>query len=234
MLFRSDFWKFNKGTIPVRDHRQISRLAAHCWNVLDEPRRDPYQELARQLKDEHSQLYPQHRYNLPVKERASKKGKKAGIDNNSSCGVVAAHVAQDVRAPKSPNTPGSSEGGLFDQVVEQKVNLKRSRSASAVPVVEGVSKGESQPSQPPAKKRKRNLRKPSIVITPVSVILPPADPSHSSTPPLVPTNESPVLILPSSRDSPAVKMEPFRDPVPEFAAYTVAVVSLNTLGPRIS
>jgi len=232
MLFRSDFWKFNKERIPERDHRQISRIAAHCWNALAEPRKVPYQEQARKLKDEHAQLYPQHKYNLSakerVKERAPKKVKKEESDNDKLCGVIAARVAQDVRSSKSPKTSGSREGGLLDQVVEQKATMKRPRSSSAVAVVERASKNESRPSQPPAKKRKKNLSKPSIAAIPVSEVQ--TGPPHLSIPLFVPTNEIPVLALPPSRDSPAVNVEPVLGVVVKIIA---AVVSLEIFSPRV-
>jgi len=228
MLFRSDFWRFNKERIPERDHRQISRLAAQCWNALEEPRRVPYQERARQLKDEHAQLYPQHKYNLSAKERAVKKVKKEA-DDDELCGVIAAQVAQVVRASMSPKTSDRGEDGLLDQVVEQKVSLKRPRPASLVPVVERAFK--CQP-QPPVKKRKRNLRKPSIATIPAPVARSPAVSSHSSMP-FVPTDKIPTLSLPPSRNSPAVKVEPLQDPVLEIAAYFATIVSLSVLGPRI-
>ena len=234
ILFRSDFWRFNKERIPERDHREISRLAGLCWNALEESRRVPYQERARQLKDEHSQLYPQHRYNLPARERAARRVKKEENDNDEPCGVIAVQVARVVRASNSPETSGHSEGGSLDQVVEQKVDLKRPRSASPVPVVEVASKGEPQLPKPPVKKRKRNLRKRSIAVIPVSVARSQADPSHSSTPPFIPTNKIPVLNLPPSRNSPVDKVEPLRDPVPEVAAYIGAIVSLRVFGLRIS
>jgi hypothetical protein len=235
MLFRSDFWRFNKDRIPERDHRQISRLSAHCWNALGEHRRVPYQELARQLKDEHAQLYPQHKYNLPAKERASKKIKKEEINNAGLCGIIiiAAKVTQDIRASEPPKILGSSEGGLLDQVIEQKVNLKRPRSASAVAVVEKASDCEAQPFQRPTKKRKRNLRKPSTAAIPVPVVQSQADASHSPTAPFIPTNEIPTLALPPSRNSPAVKVEPYQELVLQLAAQIATVVSLNTLGLQI-
>jgi len=238
MLFRSDFWKFNKETIPERDHRQISRIAAHCWNALAEPRKVPYQEQARKLKDEHAQLYPQHKYNLSakerVKERAPKKVKKEDIDNDELCGFIAAQVAQDVKSSKYPKTSGSSESGLLDQIVEQKVTLKRPRSSSAVAIAGRVSKDELRASQPPAKKRKRNPRKPSIAAVPVSEVQSQTGPPHLSTPLFVPTNEIPVLTLPPSPGSPAVEVGPLQDAVLGVVAQIIAVVvSLEFLEPRV-
>lgn len=229
MLFRSDFWKFNKATIPERDHRQISRIAAHCWNALEAPRRVPYQDQARKLKDEHAQLYPQHKYNLTAKERATKKVNKEEIDNDELCGAIAARVAQDVRDSTSPKISGPGEGGLLDQISERKVTLKRLRSASAIAVVErAVQVG----SQPPAKKRKRNTKKPSIATVPAPVVQSQAD---SSRTPFVPTNEIPVLTLPPSQGSPTVKDGSIQDHILEVASQIVAAaaVSLNTLGLRI-
>jgi hypothetical protein len=227
MLFRSDFWKFNKETIPERDHRQISRIAAHCWNSLEEPRRVPYQDQARKLKDEHAQLYPQHKYNLTAKERAMKKAKKEETDNDKLCGAIATRVAQDVRDSKSQKVSGSSEGGLLDRIVEQKVNLKRPRSAFTAAVVGKAAKVESQP---PSKKRKRNNQKPSIAAVPPSVVHSQADSSHSPGPRFVLTNETPVLTTLPSHDSPVVKAESLQDQILEAAIQIIAAVSLNVLG----
>jgi hypothetical protein len=224
MLFRSDFWRFNKESINERDHRWISRIAAVCWNNLPEPRRVPYQDRARKLKDEHAQLYPQHKYNLSAKDKARKKVKE--IDDDELCDVLAAQVVQEVRASKSPRIPGSSEGGLLDQVMEQKVNLKRSRSASAVA---GASRGDSQPSTPPVKKRKRNLRgRPPTNVPPVSGTQSQTGPFHSSIPPFVPTNEIPVLTLP-----PTIKRESPEDLIPELAVHIIPVVSSDIVALRI-
>ena len=226
MLFRSDFWRFNKATIPERDHRQISRIAAHCWNALEEPRRVPYQDQARKLKDEHAQLYPQHKYNLTAKEKAAKKAKKEETDNDEFCGVIAARVAQGVRNLKPPKTSRSSEGGLLDQIVEQKVNLKRPRSTSSAAAVE---RGVQPVSQPPVKKHKKNTYKPSIPAVPVSVVESQDDSSHSPSLSFVPTNEIPILTLPRSHGSPVVKVESLQDQVLEVATQIVAAVSLNIL-----
>lgn len=232
MLFRSDFWKFNKGTIPERDHRQISRIAAHCWNALEDPRRVPYQDQARKLKDEHAQLYPQHKYNLSAKEKAENKGKKGKIGVDGLCGAIATQVAQDFTASMSPEISGPSGSGLLDQIVERKVILKRPRSALSVAVVDKAAQGEPQASQPPVKKRKKNPRGPSVVAVPVPVVQSQAT-SHSSCPTFVPTNNIPALILPPSHNSPAVKAELLQDQVLEFATQIVAAVSLNVLGLRI-
>lgn len=220
MLFRSDFWRFNKETIPERDHRQISRIAAHCWNALEEPRRVPYQDQARKLKDEHAQLYPQHKYNLSAKEKAEKKVKKEETEDDDICGAIAAQVAQDVRASKSPEFSGSSGVGLLDRIIEQKANLKRPRSASTV---EKPPQGERQP---PVKKRKRNRCKPSTATAPVQ---PRANSSHSPGPSCVPTSHIPAFSFPLSGNSPAVKVEALQDPVLEVAAQIVAVVTTVSL-----
>ncbi|KAF9654290.1 hypothetical protein BDM02DRAFT_3125171 [Thelephora ganbajun] len=231
MLFRSDFWKFNKETIPERDHRQISRIAAHCWNVLAEPRRAPYQKYAKQLKDEHAQLYPQHKYNLSGKDRILRKVKREQTDDGELCDVIAARVAQDVRTSKSPKTERTNGSGLLDQVVERKANLKRPRSASAVAVVERTSKGESQFSELPVNKRKKKVHKHSSAAIPVLEVQSQTGPSHSFTPPFVPTNEIPALTLPPSRNSPTVKAEPLQDLVLEAVAHIVALRNEPTLSP---
>lgn len=231
IVFRSDFWSFHKETMKERNHREISRIVGRCWKSLEEIKKVPYQKRAKELQDAHALLYPQHKYNLPAKKRATKKAKREENDSDKLCGVVAARVAQDVRASKPPKTPGSSEGGLLDQIIEQKVNLKRPHPNSAVAVVRRASKSKFQFSKPPAKKRKRSLYKPPITIIPVSVARSQTDSPHSSTP-FVPTNEIPTLALPPSRNSPVVKEEPLQDPVLEGFARIVALVSLSTLGLR--
>lgn len=226
MLFRSDFWKFNKETIPERDHRQISRIAAHCWNALAEPRRLPYQDQAKKLKEEHALLYPQHKYNSSVKDRARKKVKEE-TDEDALCGVLAARVVQDIRASKPPKASGSSESGLLDQIMERKANSKRSRSASVAFAAEEAFKGE--PSKPPAKKRKRGLHNPSAGAAQMSKAQLQTILSHSPIPPFVPTNEIPSLALPPSHNSPVVKGEPLQDLVPGITMHTVTVVSFGVV-----
>ena len=225
MLFRSDFWKFNKGTIPERDHRQISRIAAHCWNALAGPRRVPYQDQAKKLKEEHAQMYPQHKYN-PSKDKSRKKVKEE-IDDDELCGVLAAQVAKTVGTPsKSPKVSGFGESGFLDQVMELKVNSKRSHSASVTFGVEGASKDGSLPSNSPAKKCKR-AHNPSTHAVQQSKAQSQADLFHSSILPFSPTDEIPFLSLPPSRQSPVVKGEPLQDQSLGITMRSVTVVSFN-------
>jgi hypothetical protein len=228
MLFRSDFWRFNKATIPERDHRQISRIAAHCWNALAEPRRVPYQDQARKLKEEHALMYPQHKYNSSAKDRARKKGKKE-VDEDEFCDVLAARVARDVKSSQSPTSSRSGESCLLDQVMERKANSKRSRSASVAFGEGEASKSESQAPKPPAKKRKRNLRKPSTDAAQVSRVQSHIGLPQSPTLSFVPTEEIPYLTLPPSHDSPAVKREPLQDPILGISMHTVTFVSFNVV-----
>ena len=229
MLFRSDFWRFNKGIIPERDHRQISRIAADCWNVLAEPRRLPYQTQARKLKDEHAQLYPQHKYNLSAKDRARRKMRE-DTDDSGLCDAIAVQVVQDVKTSKPQKTSVSGGRGLLDHVVERKVNLKRSHSAS---VAGATFKGEPETPKPATKKRKKNGSKPPIDAIPVLEVQSQIGPSHPSVAPFVPTNEIPVLALPPSSTSPAIKEEPFQSPFIGFAAHFSPIVSFDTVRHRI-
>lgn len=226
MLFRSDFWKFNKDLIAERDHRQISRMAAACWRALDEPRKAPYQDQARRLKDEHSQMYPQHKYNVSAKERATIKVKKE-IDNDELCSIIAAQVAQGFRDSMSPTISGSSESGLLDRIAERKANSKRPRSAPAAAVVEGATHVLSQHSQTPIKKYKQGPRK--ITAVPVPVVWSNAGSSRSPVSPFIPTNQIPALTLSPSRNCPAVETEWPPHLILEAIAQVVADVSLHTL-----
>lgn len=227
MLFRSDFWKYNKGSIAERNHRQISCMAAVCWRALDDARKVPYQDQARRLKDEHAQMYPQHKYNVSAKERATIKVKKE-IDNDELCSVVAARVVQDFRDSMSPTTSGSSESGLLDRIAERKAKVKRPRSAPAAAVVEGATHVLSQHSRTPIKKHKQGPRK--ITVVPVPVVRPDAGPSRSPGSPFIPTNQIPALALSPFPNCPAVETEWPQHLVLEAVAQVVADVSLNTLG----
>ncbi|PFH54730.1 hypothetical protein AMATHDRAFT_106412, partial [Amanita thiersii Skay4041] len=64
MLFRSDFWAKEKlKTEPIeRDHRDISRIAALCWNNLDDEIRAIYQKKAEERKQIHRLQYPEYKY----------------------------------------------------------------------------------------------------------------------------------------------------------------------------
>ncbi|KAH6901537.1 hypothetical protein BKA70DRAFT_1308935, partial [Coprinopsis sp. MPI-PUGE-AT-0042] len=57
ILFRSDFWAHEKQKIdPIeRNHRDISRIAGHCWRNLDAISKQYYHERAFQLRELHRQ-----------------------------------------------------------------------------------------------------------------------------------------------------------------------------------
>lgn len=207
LLFRSHFWRYHKEKTLVRDHREISRMAAICWRSIDESKQVPYKKLAKQLKDEHAQLYPQHKYNLSAKERSARGKNKTGGDE--LCYVVAAQVAQDARASESPQTPELSEGGVL--------------GAPAVVTVKKASKSKPRPFQPSVKRGKRNLHKPSVAAIPVSVTRVQTDHSLLVGPPFAPNSEIPHLTHPPSSIPPEVN---FLD----IAAGFVSFVSLGTLG----
>ncbi|KAM6498358.1 High mobility group box domain containing protein, partial [Amanita muscaria] len=64
MLFRSDFWAKEKlKDEPIeRDHRDISRIAAICWNELDEEIKAVYRKKAEEQKKLHRLQHPEYRF----------------------------------------------------------------------------------------------------------------------------------------------------------------------------
>ncbi|KAF8640440.1 hypothetical protein AX17_000105 [Amanita inopinata Kibby_2008] len=78
MLFRSDFWAKEKLKVePIeRDHRDISRIAAICWNNLDDESRAVYQREAEERKKFHKQQFPQYRYSPVRRESVAQKKKR--------------------------------------------------------------------------------------------------------------------------------------------------------------
>lgn len=100
MLFRSDFWaKEKQKEFPVeRNHRDISRIAGHCWNNLDDRERARYQKLADQRKQVHTLENPGYRY-APTfrRERAVKRtSKKGGVEEEERCKKLASLMMDGV------------------------------------------------------------------------------------------------------------------------------------------
>ncbi|KAF8624264.1 hypothetical protein AX15_005959 [Amanita polypyramis BW_CC] len=97
MLFRSDFWAREKLKVePVeRDHRDISRIAAICWNNLDEETKGVYRKRADEHKELHRLQHPEYRYSpLPrqttrVKRRRTGKG---GSADEERCKQLAVRI----------------------------------------------------------------------------------------------------------------------------------------------
>lgn len=102
MLFRSDFWANEKLKVqPIeRDHRDISRIAAHCWNSLGDEGKLKYQQLAEKKKQLHRLEHPDYKY-APVfrKEKTVKrKLKRDTEDEEDRCRKLATLVMGGVPA----------------------------------------------------------------------------------------------------------------------------------------
>lgn len=109
MLFRSEFWAKEKlKPEPIeRDHRDISRIAAHCWNNLPDHVRAKFQQLAAQKKQEHREEHPDYKYapvfkrrspsKSPIKRRPSNK-RNLQVENER-CRKLASLVMAGVRNP---------------------------------------------------------------------------------------------------------------------------------------
>ncbi|KAG6919556.1 hypothetical protein DXG01_004219 [Tephrocybe rancida] len=97
MLFRSDFWAKEKlKETPIgTDHRDISRVAGHCWNNLGEDERAPYKQLAMERKEAHILQYPGYKYTPSTRRErvAKRKPKTSGADEEEErCRKLAAFV----------------------------------------------------------------------------------------------------------------------------------------------
>ncbi|KAF5377238.1 hypothetical protein D9615_006355 [Tricholomella constricta] len=99
MLFRSDFWaKEKQKEFPIeRDHRDISRIAGHCWNNLGDVERARYKKLAAQRKELHTLEFPGYRYvpsnrrDRAVKRKATRKGAE---EEEERCRKLASFVME--------------------------------------------------------------------------------------------------------------------------------------------
>ncbi|TFK76715.1 hypothetical protein BDN72DRAFT_5542 [Pluteus cervinus] len=123
MLFRSHFWAQEKRKAePIeRDHRDISRIAAHCWNNLDEASKAPFQRLAEQRKLEHKVQHPDYKY-APVsaKKRPTKnKVKKNAQDEEERCRQLACFVMAGVQP-----------GDLNEALKQEQGSTEAARTAS--------------------------------------------------------------------------------------------------------
>ncbi|RDB28976.1 Transcription factor ste11 [Hypsizygus marmoreus] len=100
MLFRSDFWaKEKQKEVPIeRDHRDISRIAGHCWNNLSGEEKARYQRLAAQRKQMHTIENPGYKYAPAArKDRAPKrKAKKGNEEEEERCRQLATLVMEGV------------------------------------------------------------------------------------------------------------------------------------------
>ncbi|KAG5646060.1 hypothetical protein DXG03_004483 [Asterophora parasitica] len=98
MLFRSDFWaKEKQKDLPIeRDHRDISRIAGHCWNNLGTEERAYYKALAIQRKEMHTLEHPGYKYVPSVRrDRAPKRKTRRGAEEEEErCKKLASFVME--------------------------------------------------------------------------------------------------------------------------------------------
>jgi hypothetical protein len=126
MLFRSDFWATEKQkAIPIgRDHRDISRIAGHCWNNLDHAGRARYQKLAEEAKQRHMLQYPEYKYTPTTRREGitKRKSKKDSKEEEERCKKLATLVMK-----------GMSPSGLREAMkdVSKPIPKRLSRSRAA-------------------------------------------------------------------------------------------------------
>ncbi|KAF6766473.1 high mobility group box domain-containing protein [Ephemerocybe angulata] len=68
-IFRSEFWAKEKAKVaPVeRDHRDISRIVAHCWHSMSADKQKVYYDRAKLVKEMHRLQYPHYRLKPAVR-----------------------------------------------------------------------------------------------------------------------------------------------------------------------
>ena len=107
MLFRSDFWAREKiKAEPIeRDHRDISRIAAICWNNLDDETKAVYRKRAKEQRALHRLQYPEFRYS-PVLPETARRGRrrtvKSGGTDDERCKRLAVQVMGEFPKGKWP------------------------------------------------------------------------------------------------------------------------------------
>ncbi len=84
MLFRSDFWAREKLKVePIeRDHRDISRIAAICWNNLDDETKGVYRKRAKEHRALHRLQHPEYIYS-PALQETARRGRRRTAKNGS-------------------------------------------------------------------------------------------------------------------------------------------------------
>jgi HMG (high mobility group) box len=98
ILFRSDFWAREKQKPnPIeRNHRDISRIAGHCWKQLDAITKQYYQDRALQLRDLHRQVYPTYKFKPAAKKARVAKKEPRPSDQNARCASLASTVMPEL------------------------------------------------------------------------------------------------------------------------------------------
>ncbi|KAK2461708.1 hypothetical protein APHAL10511_006171 [Amanita phalloides] len=96
ILFRSDFWAREKLKVePIeRDHRDISRIAAVCWNNLDEETKAVYRKRAEEHRALHCLQHPE--YKCTTLQGSARKGRRrtrqSGSIDEERCKRLAVQV----------------------------------------------------------------------------------------------------------------------------------------------
>lgn len=107
MLFRSDFWAREKLKVePIeRDHRDISRIAAICWNSLDDDTKAVYRKRAKEHRAVHRLQHPEYRYS-PTLQETARKGRRRTVKSESMdderCKRLAGQVMGEFQKGKWP------------------------------------------------------------------------------------------------------------------------------------
>ncbi|KAG5652006.1 hypothetical protein H0H81_006621 [Sphagnurus paluster] len=161
MLFRSDFWAREKlKEVPIeRDHRDISRIAGHCWHNLPEAERSHYRRLAAQRKELQNLENPGYRYAPSVRrDRRVKPKIRKGAEEEERCRKLASFVIQglshaDLREAIKATEKRPVEAATFTPSHEPSLTPRlKSRdiaSGSAIPVDEVLQVKQESPVIPP-------------------------------------------------------------------------------------
>jgi HMG (high mobility group) box len=118
LLFRSDLWAREKQKPnPVeRDHRGISRIAAHCWRNLDVASKQKYYERAVRLREAHQTRYPEYKYTPATRKTASQRVKmrvgRKMPEEDARCARLASSIMSEVVSATKQES--ATLGGTFE------------------------------------------------------------------------------------------------------------------------
>lgn len=189
------------------DHRNISRIIAHMWKSLEPQERAQYEQIAKQEKERHKQLFPEYRYRPTTRRTGvSKRNVKKLENGEEECQEIADIILK-----------AQGKEGVIVRGGPSKA-IKRARKATRASV---AARNCGKPSSPRAKRARVDKPKPDEPVPPSQA----ADEGletiflHPS-----PSQQSPTL---SPSYSPEAESVPTPEPRPESSRMTSRTPSID-------
>lgn len=172
----------------------FSRIAAHCWNSLNDAERKPYQKRAQQLKAEHGRQHPHYKYSpTSRKVKAPKRAKRDDVDENERCKALATLVMNGVQGSELQLAVTT-----MDEQFEQKnlIKIEASKTGADEDDVQSVSHAKPR-------RRRHSKNSPRVKIELLLTPVPDTNPLE-----YVPVSEIPPLDE-STMSEPLISSETF-------------------------